>query len=290
MRFTIHSIEGNRQRLDGGAMFGNAPKALWQRWVECDELNRIELACRAFLVTDQLSGRRILLESGIGYFFEPKLRERYGVEDGGHRLLANLEQIGISLEAIDDIVLSHLHFDHAGGLLSSWREQQQLELVFPRARFIVGRRAWERAERPHPRDRVSFVPRLQQLLKDSGRLQLVEEGASHPLGDGFSFSLSDGHTPGQLLTEIRGESTGAVFCGDLIPGRPWLHAAISMGYDRYPERLLDEKRALLEHCYEKRLWLLYTHDSKAAASRIEKDEQQRYIPADSLVALSGLTL
>jgi hypothetical protein len=71
----LFSILGNSQRLDGGAMFGNAPKALWSRWIEPDAENRIPLACRCLMVKD-LDGRNVLFETGIGAFFEPALRER----------------------------------------------------------------------------------------------------------------------------------------------------------------------------------------------------------------------
>ena len=121
MSYSIYSIEGNRQRLDGGAMFGNVPRALWSKWAPADEQHRISLACRAFLIHDQASGRRILLEAGIGVFFEPKLMDRFGVLEPAHQLLVNLAALNLSPEQIDVVVLSHLHFDHAGGLLTAWR-------------------------------------------------------------------------------------------------------------------------------------------------------------------------
>ena len=82
----LYSVEGNRQKLDAGAMFGNAPKALWSRWVEVDDLNRMELACRALLV-EGLNGQNVLFETGIGHFFEPKLQQRFGVYESEHVLL-----------------------------------------------------------------------------------------------------------------------------------------------------------------------------------------------------------
>ena len=134
---------GNSQRLDGGAMFGNAPKALWTRWANPDEQNRIPLSCRCLLI--QEPDRNILLETGIGLFFEPKLRDRFGVVEKEHILLKELAELGLSDASIDVVVLSHLHFDHAGGLLSPWVEGQSPELLFPNAQFVVGATAWERA-------------------------------------------------------------------------------------------------------------------------------------------------
>ncbi|HEY0180999.1 MAG TPA: MBL fold metallo-hydrolase, partial [Dokdonella sp.] len=110
----LRSVLGNTQRLDGGAMFGNVPRAMWRRWVAPDEQNRVTLACRCLLV-EGLDGRNVLFETGIGAFFEPRLRERYGVVEERHVLLDSLAAAGCPHEAIDVVVLSHLHFDHAGG-------------------------------------------------------------------------------------------------------------------------------------------------------------------------------
>ncbi len=169
----LSSIEGNRQRLDGGAMFGNAPRALWSRWLEPDEYNRVELACRAVLAED-VQGQRVLFETGIGMFFEPRLRSRYGIFEDEHVLLRSLQARGVSDEDIDVVVLSHLHFDHAGGLLTAYREGEAPRLLFPNARYLVSVESWERARHPHPRDRASFIPELASLLESSGRLELVE--------------------------------------------------------------------------------------------------------------------
>src|SRR5690606_21094514 len=152
------SIVGNSQRLDGGAMFGNAPKALWSRWIPPDDRNRIPLACRALLVRD--GDRAILCETGIGAFFDPAKKERYGVVEDDHVLLGSLEAAGVPHEHVDVVILSHLHFDHAGGLLAPFEQGAPHRLLFPRARFLVGRGAWERACAPHDRDRASFIEDL----------------------------------------------------------------------------------------------------------------------------------
>src|SRR5688500_9400877 len=117
----LWSILGNSQKLDGGAMFGNAPRAMWARWASPDDENRIDLACRALLASP-LNGKRVLFETGIGAFFEPKMRERYGVVEDRHVLVESLAAAGFTPADIDVVVLSHLHFDHAGGLLAPWRE------------------------------------------------------------------------------------------------------------------------------------------------------------------------
>jgi glyoxylase-like metal-dependent hydrolase (beta-lactamase superfamily II) len=279
----LFSILGNSQQLDGGAMFGNAPKALWSRWITPDDGNRIPLACRCLLVKD-LDGRNVLFETGIGAFFEPALRERYGVVEPRHVLLDSLAEVGLSHEDIDVVVLSHLHFDHAGGLLAAWEEGQPPRLLFPNARFVVGAEHWRRALRPHPRDRASFVAELQPLLAASGRLDLVESEYSQTPGPSVRFSFSDGHTPGLMLAEV----AGVVFCADLIPGRFWVHLPITMGYDRWPEKLIDEKRAFLEDKLARGVRLFFTHDHECALARVTRDERGRFGTADEQRTLRGM--
>lgn len=260
----FYSIEGNRQKLDAGAMFGNAPKALWSRWVDVDEQNRMELACRGLLVTD-LNGKNVLFETGIGNFFEPKLKQRYGVYQDSHVLLDSLEQLGFSPEDIDVVVLSHLHFDHAGGMLTSWQENQAPELVFKNAEYLVGSDHWDRAINPHPRDRASFIPVLHDLLEKSGRLRLVSGSFHETLGPDVFFSYTDGHTPGLMHAQVG----DLVFATDLIPGFAWVHVPISMGYDRFPEKLIDEKTEFLNAVVDNNQRLFFTHDPNFSVANIQ---------------------
>ena len=278
----LWSILGNSQKLDGGAMFGNAPRALWERWMAVDGQNRIDLACRALLASP-LNGKTVLFETGIGAFFPPAMRERYGVVEDRHVLLESLAQAGFRHEDIDVVVLSHLHFDHAGGLLAPWAEGRAPALLFPNATFVVGKAHWQRALHPHPRDRASFIPELPALLEASGRLELVDGDHSQALGGAVRFHHSDGHTPGLLLAEIVGPETvggephgGVVFCADLIPGRPWVHVPITMGYDRNAELLIDEKRAFLEDKLARGVRLFFTHDPGCALAQVARDDKGRF--------------
>lgn len=288
----VFSIAGNTQKLDGGAMFGNCPKNLWEKWAPPDAQNRIDLACRAMLVREK-SGRHVLFETGIGAFFEPKLRERFGVFEEEHVLLRSLAEVGVAPNDIDVVVLSHLHFDHAGGALSAYRAGEPFSLVFPRASWVVGARAWERAMHPHFRDRASFIPELQPLIEGTGRLEVIPDptadgfATSKTLGDGYRFFVSEGHTPGLLLGSALETSHGPItFLGDLIPGVPWVHLPITMGYDRYPELLIEEKRRLLERVAANGEWVFYTHDPKTVASRVVRDDKGKFSATEPLDRLA----
>ena len=292
----LWSILGNSQKLDGGAMFGNAPREMWRKWIPADELNRIPLACRALLATP-LNGRTVLFETGIGSFFEPKLRERYGVQEDRHVLLDSLHEAGFGHEDIDVVVLSHLHFDHAGGLLSPWVEGEAPTLLFPNATYVVSRGCWERALDPHPRDRASFIPGLTDLLEASGRLEIVDGAHSRALGDAVRFHYSHGHTPGLMLAEIIGPEHvdgdahgGVVFCADLIPGRPWVHVPITMGYDRNAELLIDEKRDFLDDMRARNVHLFFTHDPECALAQVTRDGKGRFGTAHEVAELKSRPL
>jgi len=283
----LSSLQGNSQRLDGGSMFGNVPRAMWSQWLAPDEQHRVPLACRALLVKD-LDGKTVLFETGIGAFFEPRLRERFGVVEERHVLLDSLAAAGVSHEDVDAVVLSHLHFDHAGGLLAPWKEGEPARLLFPRARFLVGAEHLRRAREPHPRDRASFIPELLPLLDASGRLLPVEGDHCDFLGPRVRFHYSDGHTPGLMLAEIAGldGKGGVVFCADLIPGRPWVHLPVTMGYDRWPERLIDEKRAFLEDMLGRGVRLFFTHDHGCAMADVQRDAKGRFHTAGELDSLA----
>ena len=284
----LWSILGNSQKLDGGAMFGNAPRALWARWIKPDAENRVPLACRALLATG-INNKTVLFETGIGVFFEPKFKERYGVVEDEHVLLKSLAKAGFTHEDIDAVVLSHLHFDHAGGLLAPWQADSAPELLFPKAKFIVGRECWERALKPHSRDRASFIPELPALLEATGRLEIIDGDHSLTLGPQVRFEYSHGHTPGLLVAIIGGENNqgGVTFCSDMIPGRPWVHVPITMGYDRYPEMLIDEKMRFLDDKLARGTRLFFTHDPVCAMASVTRDGG-RYGTANEMTELSGL--
>lgn len=282
----LYSVLSNAYKLDGGAMFGNAAKAVWERWIPADEQNRLCLTTRALLVITQKE--TILFETGIGAYMEPKYRDRYGVNEPEHMLLKSLDRKGISPADVTRIFISHLHFDHAGGLLSAWQEGKEPELLFSNAKYYVGEEAWERATHPHPRDKASFIPLLNQQLAQSHRLVMLKKNDVLSIDElELHFFQSDGHTPGLLCADLRYDRDRLIYASDLIPGRFWVHLPISMGYDRFPELLIDEKNALLTSLAKENAWIFYVHDPDFAVSKVQYDnEHKTFVAVDALKDLA----
>ncbi|WDP93229.1 MAG: MBL fold metallo-hydrolase [Desulfobacter sp.] len=274
-------------KLDGGSMFGNAPKALWASWMPADGRNMIDIASKSLLV--RTPSHNILFETGAGAYLDPKMRQRFQISDSRHLLLDALAEKGLDHRDISHIVLSHLHFDHAGGLLAPWEAGREgLELLFPNARLIVGETHFHRAMTPHSRDRASFIPGLAGMLKETGRLDLYRDGERMDLdGVEIEFTESHGHTPGMLVSWIRIGHRNFVFTGDLIPAHPWVNLPITMGFDRFPEGLVDEKKKCLDRAMEARALLIFPHDPVCDAAGLDYDaNKDRILPAELLSGIS----
>jgi len=253
--WTLTPIETGYLWLDGGSMFGSVPKPLWSRMHPADERNRIRLAMRCMLAEGH--GRRVLVDDGLGDKLSPKLADIYRVEQDEQRLERSLQALGLAVEDVTDVVLTHLHFDHAGG---STRLDESGALVprLPRARYHVQRRNWANALAPNPRERASYMHENFVPLEQAGVVELWE-GAGEPW-PGFELVPADGHTRGQQLVRVSGGGSAAYFVADLIPTAAHVRIPFVMGYDMAAIETMDEKRALLERAVAENAWILLEHD------------------------------
>ncbi len=260
--YEVRSIETGTFALDGGAMFGVIPKPLWEKEHPADGRNRIRMAARALLVRGE--GRTILVDTGNGETDDPKRKEIFKFESTASNLLTSLRQHGVAPEDVTDVLLTHLHFDHAGG--ATRRVDGVFQPTFPAARYHVQKAQWDAAARPTERDRASFVSEQFLPLLERGQLEFTD-------GEGEVFSgirllTLFGHTTALQCPLISDGSTTLLYCADLIPLRSHVQLPWIMGYDLRPLVTLEEKRTLLKRAAEERWVLFFEHDPDIEAAYI----------------------
>lgn len=249
-------------RLDGGAMFGVVPRPLWEKQVAPDGRNRVPLALRCLLAEGH--GRRVLIDTGMGDRWDVRQRDIYGMTRRAGELLHQLDEAGIPRDSITDVVLTHLHFDHAGG---ACLDGNGIEPAFAEATYWVQRQQWDWARQPSERDRGSFRPEDFEALAESGRLELVE-GQQEILPDLRLVPVS-GHTPGQQIAEFHTADGVLVFLADFIPFLAHLHLPWVAGFDLNPLITISEKRQFLSRAAADHYLLVFQHDAEHEACRVE---------------------
>lgn len=265
--YELHAIETGRFALDGGAMFGVVPRPLWEKTNPPDGKNRITLAARALLLRG--NGRTVLIDTGNGAKFNEKLTSIYRIDMSGFDLVSSLARHGVAPADVTDVILTHLHFDHAGG--STTLSDGEVVPTFPRARYCVQREHWLAAQRPTERDTASFFPEDFMPLHQRGVLDFTEgEGEILP---GVTVTLVHGHTAALQCPLISDGRTTLLYCADLVPTvshvpLPWI-----MAYDLRPLVTLEEKRRLLGRAAEAGWILFFEHDPNLAAARLARTDK-----------------
>lgn len=282
--WTFRAVHDGRFKLDGGAMFGVVPKVFWQKQHPADELNRIDLDLRC-LLADASGGagsRRILVDTGMGDRWDQKKVGVFGLVRRPNQLVAELAEEGVTRESVTDVILTHLHFDHAGGAV---REVDgRLVPTFPEARYWVQRRHWEWAGSPSERDRASFRPEDFAILQAEGRLELID-GAKEII-PGVRVTPISGHTPGQQMVEFHTGAGVLVFCADLLPYLSQVHVPWIMGYDLNPLLTVTEKKQFLTRAVEDDYVLVFEHDTVHEAATV-RFEDGRFVPGEVFTLAEG---
>ncbi|HEU5261130.1 MAG TPA: MBL fold metallo-hydrolase [Gemmatimonadales bacterium] len=268
-RLTCHALEGGRQALDGGAMFGVVPKPLWERRIAADERNRIPLALRCLLV--EHDDGLVLIDTGLGNKEDAKFRDIYGVQNEGTHGRTQLEdalaEVGARAEDVRWVINTHLHFDHAGG--NTYRDAAgSVAASFPRARYLVQKRELDFARHTNERTAASyrshnFAPLAFQLV----------DGEAEPV-PGIRCLPTPGHVPfhQSVLVESAGER--ACFLGDLVPTSAHLPLPWIMGYDLLPLVTLESKRQLYRRAEAEGWLLVFEHDPAVVAGRVGRPSGQ----------------
>jgi len=254
--------------LDGGAMFGIIPKPLWEKKIPADAENRIAMATNCLLLQD--GTRTALVDCGMGQKWSDKQKAQFKVDD---ELDAALAEAGVVTADVTDVVLTHLHFDHAGGL--THLRDGALAMTFANARVHVGRRNWAWAHAPNERDRGSYRADSFSPLDDVERERLVlidDDGNGRAqIMDGVAALVCEGHTTGQFLPLVGDGDQRALYGADMVPTAAHVRMPWIMGYDLRPIELLDEKRRLLALCADEGVTLVFEHDATTPCARITRD-------------------
>ena len=277
-KWKISVIETGSIMLDGGAMMGSVPKVLWEKDNPPDDFNRIKLAMRCLVLDD--GENLVLIETGIGTKFSNKFKKMFNVKVDKLGLSNTLSKQGYSHLNITHVVLTHLHFDHAGGA-TTLNENEDIIPAFPNAKYYVSERNWIAGNRPNPREKASYLRENFRVLKDSGSLILIPDNCE--IIKGISTYSVDGHTTGQQLVKIDGDSETIIFCSDLIPLKSHLKLPWIMGYDLNASLTLIEKEKFLNLASDKDWILFFYHDPKTIAVKIKKDNN-KYVITDEYSA------
>jgi glyoxylase-like metal-dependent hydrolase (beta-lactamase superfamily II) len=259
-------ISAGHFHCDGGALFGVIPKVLWSKVYPADENNFTKLALRCLLV-DQ-GDRKILVETGIGNHFSEKHLKNNGVSSVD-QLEKSLAKNGYSPGDITDVLLTHLHWDHATGAVKN--VDGKLQLVFPNATHWCSKTQWEHSKISNPRESTAFHTEVLNFLMDSGNLNLVEtEGELFP---GIEIRFYDGHTPGQMLPFINVDGKTVVYTSDLVPNAANIPLLWVAAYDLNPVKVMEEKEKFLEEAAEKEFILFFELDIYNESATVEKNEK-----------------
>jgi glyoxylase-like metal-dependent hydrolase (beta-lactamase superfamily II) len=260
----VYSIVDNFFKIDGGAMFGVVPKVIWERLMAPDESNRIRLDLNLLLVKSD--GKNILLDSGIGDTLNEKQKKIYGVEKNSNLEKALLE-IGLKPENIDLVILTHLHLDHAGGVVKFNSKKEKIPR-FSKAKYVIQREEWKYALQPDERTKATYVVDNFMALDECGAVDLVN--GDKEIVSGIKVKLTGGHTKGQQVIFIEGGGKTIVYPGDIIPTISHLKIPYVAGVDIYPLDVMDVKKKLIKETLENKWMIAFDHEIDTKVCYLER--------------------
>ena len=271
--YKLYSVQTGLFKLDGGAMFGVVPKNLWQKTNPADEQNRIEMCTRALLLDN--GKKKILIDTGIGYKLADKVNQIYDVDYSHFTLENGLEKIGLTMNDITDVILTHLHFDHAGGS-TYYDDERNLKLSFSNAEYCVQKKQYEWALNPTDRDRASFFPVNYKPLEEHKVLKMVD--GEYKFDELITLLPVNGHTSHMQMVKVSdGESNTLLYTADLIPTAGHIPAPYIMGYDLFPLTTLDEKKKYLKEISDNNWTVFFEHDPHNECAKIGFGEKGYFV-------------
>ena len=261
-------INTGNLKLDGGAMFGVVPKIIWGKTYPCDENNLCIWSMRCLLIVE--GDRRILIDCGIGDKQSEKFFANYHL-NGEDTLEKSLASAGFSAADITDVILTHLHFDHAGGAIRWNEDKTDYEVTFANATYHTSRQQWEWATSPNNREKASFLKENILPIREKGRLHLIDGDTE--LFPGVSVRIFNGHTDGQVIPFISCQGKTVVYMADLLPSAAHVPLPWVMSYDTRPLLTLKEKEPFMAEAAQKNFVLFLEHDLYHESCTVEATEK-----------------
>ncbi len=253
---TVTLVSGGSLKLDGGAMFGLIPKAVWSRVYPADDQNRIQLACNCLLVERPGgSGRRVIIETGHGPKYDEREQRIFAINPQ-RWLLPALCDLGVDPASVTDVILTHLHFDHAGGL--TWQHDGRLVPTFPKARVHVQRQEYDDARANFGIMTATYREESFTPVDETGGWRLLNGEVE--IVPGIRAIPTPGHTRGHQCVAVEGRRRTLVFGGDLIPTRQHVGPPYNMGYDLLPLDNRASKGRMLEWLAARQALLALDHE------------------------------
>ncbi|MGZ3652111.1 MAG: MBL fold metallo-hydrolase [Bdellovibrionota bacterium] len=262
--YKLHTLEMGTFGLDGGAMFGIVPKTLWSRENPADAENRIHMHTRCLLLRDEKNRRNILVDCGLGDKDDARFKERYKVAP--YALDAELSRHGLTGTDITDVIATHFHFDHMGGL-TKFDEAGKLVSRFPNAKIWAQKKNWAHAWKPNEKDKASYLKDNFSIYESDSRLQLID--GEEEILPGIKMQLSEGHTISMQHPLVFDGSRSLLYCADIIPMSAHVRVAWVMGYDCFPLTTIQEKKQILAVAAEEETVLFFEHCPYMDGARVE---------------------
>ncbi len=265
-RFEIFSIVENRFKIDGGAMYGVIPKIIWQKFSPPDENNLVKLDINLLLI--KTDGENILIDVGMGDVLSGRQRKMFGVE-ASSALEEHLSEHNLTPEDINLVLLTHLHADHAGGVIKLDREGRKLPR-FPNARYVAQLREWEEAMHPDERTSATYFTSNLKILEEEKLLELVD--GEDEAAAGIRLINTGGHTPGHQAVLIEDRDEKILCPGDIIPSTYHLRIPYVAAVDLLPRETMEQKRRFLQMCTQDGWVLAFDHDLKVKLGRLKQEK------------------
>ena len=264
--FELFVVSDGTFLLDGGAMFGTIPKVLWERTNPADDRNRILMGLNCLLI--RTPTENILVDTGLGTAYDEKFAFLYGVDKSQTDLLRSLAAAGVQAVDIDKVILTHLHFDHAGGNCFQ-EEAGEFKPTFPNAVYYINQGELAYAKEPDPRSSPSYLPYTWEPLEKRGQITLISGGEE--VAPGVTILSAPGHTPNHQAVKVQSGGLTACFLADLVPTPSHLKTHYIMGFDLDALTAMKNKEQVLKQARAENWLLIFEHSSDIKAGYLTED-------------------